>query len=154
MNRSKFIELVGVGSASIATAACFGACKKDSPTPSTSTTPVTPTPPNTTLFTLDLSDSANSALNASGGYVYKSGIIVAKTVFGNYIAVSQACTHQGIAVRYQASSSKFYCTSHGSNFNESCNGPAAVSLTKYTTSLSGNILSIKSLFKNEKGIIL
>lgn len=146
MNRSKFIELVGVGSASIAIAAC----KKDSPTPSTSTTPVTPvtpTPPNTTLFTLDLSDSANSALNASGGYVYKSGIIVAKTVSGNYIAVSQACTHQGIAVIYQASSSKFYCPLHGSNFNESgivLNGPAAVSLTKYTTSLSGNILSIKS----------
>lgn len=150
MNRKKFIELVGVGSASIAIAACFGACKKDSPTPSsatTPTTPVTPTPPNTTLLTLDLSDPANSALNTPGGYVYKNGIIVAKAASGIYIAVSQVCTHQQFTVVYQASPSQFHCSLHGSNFSESgtvINGPAASSLTQYRTSLSGNILSIKS----------
>lgn len=147
MNRNKIIDFMGIGSASIAIAACFRACKKASPTPSISTTPVTPTPPNTTLFTLDLSDPANSALNASGGYVYKNGIIVAKTASVNYIAVSQTFTYEEVTVLYQASSAKFHCPFYNSNFNESgavLNGPAALSLTKYTTSLSGNILSIKS----------
>ena len=149
MNRNKISELMGVGLASIAIAACFGGCKKDSPTRSsaTPTPPVTPTHLNTTLFTLDLSDLANLALSTPSGYVYKSGIIVAKTASGNYMAVSQTCTHEEITVVYQISPAKFHCPLHGSNFNESdtvLNRAAAVSLPKYTTALSGNILSIKS----------
>ena len=146
MNRNKFIEFRCIGSAPIAIAAC----NKDFPIPSSATTPtpsVTPTPPNTTLFTLDLSDPANLALNTPSGYVYKGRIIVAKTASRNYIAVSQSYTHEGITVVYQASPSNFHCSLHGSNFSESgavVNGLAALSLSKYTTSLSGNILSIKS----------
>ena len=156
MDRKKFIELVGIGAASVAIYTCLGACKKDSPAPSSgSTSPTTPTPsppsppepPNTTLFTVDLSDPANSALNTPGGYIYKQGVIVARAVSGSYIAVSQACTHAGFTVKYVSSPSEFHCELHGSNFTESgavINGPASVSLTQYNTSLSGNILSIKS----------
>ena len=133
MNRKEFLSLVGIGATGDFVASCLSACKKENN--------------NTIDFTLDLSSSANSALSANGGYVVSQGVIVAKTSAGDYIAVSAACTHEGVNVQFQSSSNRFHCPAHGANFTTTGtvqNGPANSPLTKYNTSLSGNILRVYS----------
>jgi cytochrome b6-f complex iron-sulfur subunit len=133
MNRKEFLSIVGIGATGVFATSCLSACKKEN---------------NTNIdFTLDLSSSANSALAANGGYVISQGVIVAKTSAGEFIAVSAACTHQGVNVQFQSSNNRFYCPGHGANFNTNGtvqNGPANSPLTKYNTSLSGNILRVYS----------
>lgn len=133
MNRKEFLSIVGIGATGIFITSCLSACKKEN---------------NTNIdFTLNLNSSANSALAANGGYVISQGVIVAKTSAGEYIAVSAACTHQGVNVQFQSSSNRFHCPSHGANFNTNGtvqNGPANSPLTKYNTSLSGNMLRVYS----------
>ncbi len=135
MDRKEFLYLVGTGVAAITIGACLGGCKK------TTTSPSAPT----VNFSLNLADPANSALGTNGGYVYSQGVIVARTLSGAYIAVSQACTHQGVTVVYQGGSNGFYCSAHGSTFASSgavTGGPASSNLKSYTTTLSGSTLHI------------
>jgi cytochrome b6-f complex iron-sulfur subunit len=133
MNRKEFLSIVGIGATGVFVTSCLSACNKEN---------------NTNIdFTLDLSSSANSALAANGGYVISQGVIVAKTSAGEYIAVSAACTHQGTNVQFQSSNNRFNCPSHGASFNTNGtvqNGPANSPLTKYNTSLSGNMLRVYS----------
>ena len=133
MNRKEFLSLVGIGATGVFVTSCLSACKKEN---------------NTNVdFTLDLSSSANSALAANGGFVISQGVIVAKSSSGEFIAVSAACTHQGVNVQFQSSNNRFYCPGHGANFNTNGtvqNGPANSPLTKYNTSLSGNMLRVYS----------
>jgi cytochrome b6-f complex iron-sulfur subunit len=133
MNRKEFLSIVGIGGTGVFVASCLSACKKET---------------NTNIdFTLDLSSSANSALAANGGFVISQGVIVAKTSAGEYIAVSAACTHQGVNVQFQSASNRFHCPGHGANFDTNGtvqNGPANSPLTKYSTSLSGNMLRVYS----------
>jgi cytochrome b6-f complex iron-sulfur subunit len=133
MNRKEFLSLVGIGATGVFVTSCLSACKKEK---------------NTNIdFTLDLSSSANSALAANGGYIISQGVIVAKTSAGEYIAVSAACTHEGVNVQFQSSSNRFHCPGHGANFNTNGtvqNGPANSPLSKYNTSLSGNMLRVYS----------
>ncbi len=137
MERKEFLALVGTSIAAITIGSCLDACKKNNNN--------TPTQP-TVDFTLDLNSSSNAALNTNGGYLYNSGVIVARTLSGAYIAVSQACTHQGTTVVYQSNNNNFYCSSHGSVFSSSggvTTGPASSSLKQYTCTLSGTSLHVK-----------
>jgi cytochrome b6-f complex iron-sulfur subunit len=133
MNRKEFLSIVGIGATGVFVTSCLSACKKEE---------------NTNIdFTLDLSSSANSALASNGGFVISQGVIVAKSSTGEFIAVSAACTHEGVNVQFQSSSNRFHCPAHGANFTTSGsvqNGPANSPLTKYNTSLSGNLLRIYS----------
>ena len=133
MNRKEFLSIVGIGATGVFVTSCLSACKKEN---------------NTNIdFTLDLNSSANSALAANGGYVISQGVIVAKTSAGEYIAVSAACTHQGINVQFQSANNRFYCPGNGANFSTNGtvqNGPANSPLTKYNTNLSGNMLRVYS----------
>jgi cytochrome b6-f complex iron-sulfur subunit len=133
MNRKEFLSLVGIGTTGVFVTSCLSACKKEN---------------NTNIdFTLDLSSSANAALTANGGYLISQGVIVAKTSAGEFIAVSAACTHQGVNVEFQSSNNRFHCPGHGANFTITGtvqNGPANSPLTKYNTSLNGNLLRVYS----------
>jgi len=133
MNRKEFLSLVGIGATGVFVASCLSACKKEN---------------NSNIdFTLDLSSSFNAALTNNGGYVISQGVIVAKTNAGEYIAVSAACTHEGVNVQFQSSNNRFHCPAHGANFTASGsvqNGPANSPLTKYNTNLSGNMLRVYS----------
>lgn len=116
-------------------ASCLNSCKKSDSTPAI------------VDFTLDLTQSANSALNNIGGFIYQDGVIVAKSTTGNFIAVSQTCTHEGTTISYEGSQNRFHCPNHGSNFSETgavINGPASSSLTKYNTALTGTSLRVFS----------
>lgn len=142
MERKSFLNLVGVGSVSFLATVCLGACSKAG----IGNTNIS-TPPAGIDFTLDLSLPANAALANPGGYLYSNGIIVAHALSGGYLAVSQACTHQGVTVQYVGTNKEFYCPSHGAVFSETgavTGGPANGSLMKYQTSLSGTMLRVFS----------
>ena len=142
MERKEFLSLIGLGSASALAAVCLGSCSKSAV--GDSNVPSAPTNVNNSL---DLSQPANLALGTAGGYVYSGGIIVARTTGGNYIAVSQTCTHQGSTVRYEGTNQRFYCSNHGATFSNTgavTGGPAPTALKQYNTSLAGNILTVFS----------
>jgi Rieske Fe-S protein len=44
---------------------------------------------------------------------------------GNFVAVEQACTHAGVAVKYNASTGQFNCPAHGAIFNADGTHPQA-----------------------------
>lgn len=145
MDRKEFLAQVGTGAAGLILFSCLGGCSKqsDGGQPPAGSPAPTPRPVD---FMLDLTLSRNAALANNGGFVYANGVIVAKAVGGEYIAVSQACTHQGTAVEYQTSD-RFYCPNHGSVFSKTgavVVGPATAPLTRYNTALTGNQLRVFS----------
>lgn len=138
MNRKEFLSTLGLGAAAVACSYCLNGC-------SPLNNPITA--PTNVDFTLDLTAPTNAALKTNGGYLYSDGIIVARTVSGTYVAVSQLCTHAGGTVQYVSSGNSFYCPNHGSSFATNgsvINGPATSSLTAYHTSLTGSSLRVYS----------
>ena len=136
MNRKDFLKLTGMSAGAFILANCVSSCKKNE----------TASPTNID-FTLDLAASANVSLNTAGGFIYNSGVIVAKTTGGTYIAVSSKCTHEGTTVQYESASSQFHCPNHGANFQNDGtvkNGPATQPLQKYNTTLTGTSLRVFS----------
>ncbi len=132
MDRKEFLALVGMSAGGLVLASCLGGCTKQTVNVD---------------FTLDLSQSANAALNTNGGSLVKSGVIVARTLTGTYIAVASACTHEGVTVNYISSSNSFYCGGHGARFSSTGsvnNGPASVGLQQFKTTLTGNSLRVYS----------
>jgi len=135
MDRKEFLSLLGISAAAFTLAQCVQGCSKGNS--SNSSAP-------SVDFTLNLNDTSNNALKTSGGYIYNNGVIVAKTAAGTYIAVSQACTHQGVSVVYTGASG-FYCQAHGSSFSSNgavTGGPASSNLKVYNTTLNGSNLRV------------
>ncbi len=134
MNRKQFLSEMGFGAAGLILFTCTGGCSKTGATPA-----------NLKDFTVDLNAAGSLALGSPGGFIYSNGIIIAKTLAGNFIAVSQACTHEGITVTYDSSADHFYCPAHGSVFSDSgtvVNGPANQALQQFKTSLNGAALRV------------
>lgn len=145
MNRQHFFSVLGVSAGTVLFAPFLVSCSKSS----------NALPPNNGTgggggldFTLDLTLSANSALNSNGGSVITGGVIVARTSAGSYIAVASACTHQGYTLAFN-SDNQFHCQNpaagHGSIFASNgsvTNGPAVTALKVYNTSLSGTSLRV------------
>lgn len=139
MERKDFLAQMGMGAALVFGLGCLGGCSKSSSGSSVAAAP------SGVDFTLDLTASANANLKVPGGYVYNSGIVVAYTLAGTYIAVSQACTHEGVTVNYDKTNKQFWCPSHGAKFSESGTvvlGPATSALKQYATALTGTTLRI------------
>ena len=99
-------------------------------------------------FTLDLSNSANAALNTIGGALVANGVIVVKASAGTFDALSATCTHAGCTVGYDTRSGTILCPCHGGTYNVSTgsviSGPPPTPLTKYTVTQVGSILTVKS----------
>ena len=142
MQRKEFINALGVSTASMILATCFGGCSKASVTDNSNGAPP---PPTNVDFVLDLNQTENANLATNGGFVYKNGIIIARTTTGSYIAVSMACTHQGTTLVYEGNNNRFYCNNHGSTFSNTGtvnNGPASTNLKQYSTTLNGTMLRV------------
>lgn len=142
MERQEFLRLLGTAGLAV----CAG-CGLQSCSSSDSPSPNKPGGPTGIDFTLDLNEMVNAALLADGGFVYKSGVIVVciNASAQAYTAVSQACTHQGTTIGFDAANGNFLCPNHGSRFGTSgavINGPATIPLRKYNTSLSGTLLRV------------
>ena len=138
MDRKSFLSSLGLSAGTVLVASCLGGCSKPD-SPGNASTPAT------VDFTLDLSQPANTTLRTAGGYLYSNGVIVAKTLAGDIIAVSQVCTHQGVSVQFVGSNNSFFCPGHGAGFSTSgavINGPATTSLKKYTVTVTGNSVRV------------
>jgi cytochrome b6-f complex iron-sulfur subunit len=139
MNRKEFFARVGFGAAAVLLPACVAglatSCSGDGTTSGTTTG---------VDFTVDVS---SGTLATNGGFMVSQGIVIARTLVGDFIAVSAACTHEGTSVNYNSSGNKFICPNHGAQFSSTGTvtlGPATRNLTKYNTSLSGSTLRIFS----------
>lgn len=143
MKRNEFLSVLGISAGTIMFIPYLTSCSKSS----MDTTPSTPgggggVPVD---FTLDLTAPANADLNNNGGSLLKSGVIVARTSNGDFIAVASACTHEGFTLVFEGANARFHCNNHGSNFGTTgsvINGPASVSLKKYNTTLTGTSLRV------------
>jgi cytochrome b6-f complex iron-sulfur subunit len=137
MERRKFLSFMGVGAAGVVVGELLARCTKASDT--------TSTPLPTGGITLDLTSSTYSGLKNVGGVVtVNNNIIVAHVSTGEYVALSNICTHQGCTVGFDGVSS-FPCPCHGAKYSKTgsvINGPATSPLKKYTTTLNGNSLTI------------
>ncbi len=137
MDRKDFLKAtLGICGLAVAPSALLQSCKKNDST----------APTNVNL-SLDLSTSAYSTLNTVGGYVVTNGLIIFRLSTSEIIALSASCTHEGCTVTYDAANTRLRCPCHNGIFNTSggvVSGPPPSALAKYTTSLSGNILTVKS----------
>ncbi len=141
MRRHEFLTALGVSAGTVIFAPFLTSCSKSS---TMETTPP-PSGGGAVDFTLDLSLPANAALNANGGSLLSSGIIVARTSAGAYIAVASACTHQGFTLAFDNPNNQLHCANHGSNFAVTgavINGPATTALKAYNTTLTGTSLRV------------
>jgi cytochrome b6-f complex iron-sulfur subunit len=150
MERKDFIEKVGLSAAGILVFGCMQSCSKSGATaeaPSSNNN--NSTTPKTIDFTINLSIAPYNVLNTAGGFYVEpvNGIIIARTLNNEFIAVSSVCTHQNVTVEYQGNSNRFYCPGHGSTFTNAgavTNGPAAQALKQYKTALTNNNLRVFS----------
>jgi cytochrome b6-f complex iron-sulfur subunit len=137
MERREFLEKLGIGAAFVLTSSCLGSCTK---------TDYAPT--GTVDFTLDLSASANAALNTNGGYIISNKVVVARDTSGNYVAATQVCSHEGkVQVAYNKASNNYVCSAHNATFDltgKGTNSNGSKGLTIYKTSLSGTSLRVYS----------
>ncbi len=71
-------------------------------------------------------------------------VLVARTAQDTFVAVSSVCTHEVCSITGW-SSPYYVCPCHGSEFSTDgavVRGPAGRALTKYTTALANNVLTI------------
>ncbi|MBA4849231.1 ubiquinol-cytochrome c reductase iron-sulfur subunit [Emticicia sp. BO119] len=134
INRNKFLKQLGFTGAALFALYTTESCKNEA-------AGVTPLP--SSGLTLDLTDSSYANLKKTGGYIIKSGIVVAN-YNGNYIAATLTCSHEGRQqITFQ--SNQWYCTAHGARFDvtgKGLNSEGKKGLTIYQVSLSGNTLTI------------
>jgi cytochrome b6-f complex iron-sulfur subunit len=103
--------------------------------------------PSNVNFTLDLTSSANAALNAVGGSMVINNVLVIRTSTSTFVALSAVCTHQGCTVGYDSNAKDIACPCHGGVFNMSggvVSGPPPSALTTYTVTQNGNVITVQS----------
>lgn len=131
MERKEFVKFLVASVATGGLVSYLASCKKEDTAPNVD-------------FTLDLSDSANSALLTSGGSLVSHEVIVINNN-GSYVALSDKCTHEGCAVSYNSSSKNLNCPCHGGVFSISgsvVSGPPPKALKQYSVSQNGNSLHV------------
>lgn len=151
MERKEFIEQVGLSTASILIFGCMQACSKtDTASNNNNGNNSGNTGTNKQVdFTINITVAPYTSLNTPGGFFVDSttGIIIARTLKNEFIAVSSACTHQGVTVEFQSNANRFFCAAHGSVFDATgavTTGPATAALKQYKTTLSGSNLRVFS----------
>lgn len=99
------------------------------PTPNPTAQPTTaPTPKPTTAPSGTVIGSTSQAANTAVAFTNPADGQASWLVHmsnGNFVAVEQACTHAGVAVKYNASTGQFNCPAHGAIFNADGTNPQA-----------------------------
>ncbi len=103
---------------------------------------------NSSVTPSGVSIDITTTIKSVGEYTYSSGVIIARISAGStaasFVALSKSCTHEGTTVTYQGNG-VFYCPNHGAQFSTTgsvTRGPANSSLSKYTVTVTGSILTI------------
>ena len=133
LKRNEFLKDIGFKGAALFALYCTG----------TSCLPADVTPSGSVSFTLDLNDSSNAALLTDGGYVIKSGVVVAN-IGGYFVAGSQICSHENIR-KVIFRNGEFYCTEHGARFDSSGKGlnkDGSRGLIVYKVTISDTLITI------------
>ncbi|MBO0950545.1 Rieske 2Fe-2S domain-containing protein [Fibrella sp. HMF5405] len=163
LSRGEFIRSLGMSSAALMAFYCMGtlsSCKSSTTDPSPGV--ITPgggsngvtgnasTGSGAINFTIDLTNANFTGLKTAGGYVSVGDIIVFNAA-GSYKALSRICTHQGGNLIYSASTNDLICDLHSSHYNidgstksQPIGGGTITAVKAYTTSLSGNSLTVKA----------
>lgn len=146
LDRRQFFSLVGTSVGAVILSHCLSGCSaaKDDVKPG-GTTGSNPGTGKLNL-SLNLNDAANAKLKQNGGFIYQNGLIVARTKDGQFLAVSQACTHAGTTVQYDAANNRIHCPDHGSNFKNDgsvINGPAGSPLKAFNTNFDATTNTLK-----------
>lgn len=134
MERKEFLNLVGVSVGAVILSRCLSGCtyvKDGGPSP------INPDPTNKVDFKVSLNDPNYTHLQTNGSYTHVKDIILARTKTGEFIALSQYCTHQGTSVEYREVRNDIYCSNHGSRFStvgKVLAGPASYPLKQFNTS--------------------
>jgi cytochrome b6-f complex iron-sulfur subunit len=135
MERRQFFYLAGLGATTVFTGSMLTSCSKDDDDEDGT--------PAARELTIDLTSPAYTNLAAEGSAIIKDNLLIIHAGLDNYVALSKICTHEGCVVGYIGT--EVVCPCHGSRFSISGSvlaGPATSPLKKYTTTLSGNILTI------------
>lgn len=136
MDRKQFLKLTGLSISALLFAKCFTGCEDSAVNA-----------PTNVDFTIDLNEANYSILKEDGSFVVVNGILIAKTITGDYIAVSAKCTHEGVIVEYESVEDKIICPKHDSIFSNDGkrqSGPAKKDLVQYKIEVNGNVLRIFS----------
>ena len=94
------------------------------------------------LLTIDLITS--TALKTVGGYLIQSGIVVAQSSAGVYVAATQTCSHEP-KKKIIFNKTEYYCTDHGARFDltgKGLNSFGSKGLTVYKTATDGKTLVV------------
>ncbi|GGI22547.1 QcrA and Rieske domain-containing protein [Pedobacter mendelii] len=148
MERNDFIKSLGLGIALVCTGSCLSGCgsKGSDPQPNNpgGGGPATGTTANVDLATQILSIGASVTVN---------GILFIRTAAGNttssFAATQAVCPHQGGALNFIQASNFIQCALHASRYTtagsilaQPNDGGTTSALKVYTTSISGNTLSV------------
>lgn len=145
MERKDFLKSLGAGAAFALTFPCLGGCSKDEGTDGNIVTP-----PTNVDFTIDLTSAEGANLAANGGFILKNLVVVARNLEGNFVAVTQVCSHEQYdEVRFvNQDGGIFYCGVHGSRFGQDGTPLNTIpnstprALKVYRTELTGDILRV------------
>lgn len=147
-SRRKFIEKSG----SAAVLALFGAAFFTSCSSDGDDNPTNTLPPGTDTgiivagSTIRINLGIQNGLNTDGAWllITEAQTLVAN-VGGSFFALTSVCTHSACDRNWTFSNEEFTCTCHNSKFNTAGNvlqGPAVQPLTPFSTSVSGEFLTI------------
>ena len=150
VTRKEFLLQLAVGSATLGASAAIASFLASCSVPTDPQGTSLPTSSGTesgNKVTVDISSGSPLAQNGFAFVQFSGGsLLVARTDDGVYHAMTAICTHQACTINQFSSGSKeFICSCHGSRFSRTgavTNGPAAVALKQYVTSVSGNQLII------------
>ncbi|MDN3204566.1 ubiquinol-cytochrome c reductase iron-sulfur subunit [Algoriphagus sediminis] len=147
-SRRKFIEKAGSGAVlALFGAAFFTSCSTtDDPDPNQPNNPGNDNGISVAGNTIRIDLGIQSGLNSDGSWLLipEAQTLVAN-VGGGFIALTSVCTHSACDRNWTYSSEEFTCTCHNSKFDTNGNvlrGPATQPLTQFSTSVSGDTLSI------------
>ena len=140
MDRKEFLSKLGVGAAFVLTGTCMLSCGDDDMEG--------PQPRTDVDFTVDLTAPENSDLLDDGGFkVFADELtVVARTLTGEYVAVTQVCSHEQ-TLQVQYAGTRWLCTTHGAEFDlqgEPQNDVTDRTLLVYQTELNGDSLRVFS----------
>jgi nitrite reductase/ring-hydroxylating ferredoxin subunit len=138
MNRKEFINKLGIGAAFVLTSSCLGSCTRDT------------RELNNVDLCIDLNSSEFAELQDDGGYVIVEGIVVARTLDGDFVAATRTCSHEQLNdILFDADNNEWLCSSHGARFTMegdglNSNGSAGLSVYQVQYDVSTNALKIFS----------
>lgn len=162
LNRSEFLQSLGLSSAALMAFYCMGtltACSGSKSDPAPVTTNPTPTPGTGTTgftgnadpangkiaFTLDLTNSTYSGLKIEGGFVSVGAIVVANAKGNKLVAIGRICTHQAGELSYRLTTDDFQCNLHGGLYNTNGSvkaSPPVKAVVAYKATLTGTTLTV------------